>query len=106
MADEKPVDGGGPFDAMLAKLADSGEAERMQGLDLDDLRRAMDAPGAVETVMAIQRMGADSRAGAGQPAPDFTLPYLPGHGGAEGETVCLSERFENRPVALIFGSYT
>ncbi len=91
---------------MLAQLAESGEAEKMQGLDLDDLKRAMNAPGAAETAMAIQRMGADSEAGLGQPAPNFTLPYPPGHGGTEGETVCLSERFENRPVALIFGSYT
>jgi hypothetical protein len=39
-------------------------------------------------------------------APDFELPYMPGHGGQEGETFLLSECFGKRPVALIFGSYT
>ena len=93
-------------DAMLDNLVTSGEADQMAGLDIDRLRAAMSAPGAVETVAAIQALGADSQAGVGQPAPDFELPYLPGQGKADGETVRLSERFANRPVALIFGSYT
>ncbi len=42
----------------------------------------------------------------GEAAPDFTLPYLPGYGGAEGETLTLSDRLGSRPVAIIFGSYT
>ncbi len=96
----------GVVDEMLEQLVESGEAEKMDGLDIDRLKAAMSAPGAAETIAEIQAMGADSQAGAGQLAPDFELPFLPGHGGAEGETICLSDRFANRPVALVFGSYT
>ncbi len=94
------------IDEMLEDLDASGESNQMQGLDMDRLRKAMSAPGAAEVVAEIQAMGAESRAGVGDRAPDFRLPILPGHGGAEGEQVRLSERFANRPVALIFGSYT
>ena len=96
----------GMIDDMLENLVDSGEADQMQGLDIDRLKAAMSAPGAAETVAAIQAMGADSQAGVGQSAPDFELPFLPGQGRDEGETLRLSDRFTNRPVALIFGSYT
>ncbi len=96
----------GVVDEMLENLVESGEAEKMDGLDIDRLKAAMSAPGAAETVAEIQAMGADSQAGAGQPAPDFELPFLPGHGGDQGETIRLSDRFTNRPVALVFGSYT
>jgi hypothetical protein len=106
MSDEAGNKSAGVFDGMLEKLISSGQAAKMEGLDIERLKSAMSAPGAAETVMAIQAMGADSQAGVGQAAPDFELPYLPGHGGAEGETVRLSDRFGKRPVALIFGSYT
>ncbi len=102
----------GVVDEMLERLIESGEGGKMAGLDMDRLKAAMSAPGAAETVAAIQAMGADSQAGVGQPAPDFELRFLPGHGillghGAdEGETIRLSDRFANRPVALVFGSYT
>ncbi len=96
----------GVIDEMLENLVDSGEAEKMDGLDIDRLKAAMSAPGAAETVAEIQAMGADSQAGAGQPALDFELPFLPGQGRGEGETIRLSDRFANRPVALVFGSYT
>ena len=96
----------GVIDEMLDNLVESGEAENMDGLDIDRLKAAMSAPGAAETVAEIQAMGADSQAGAGQPAPDFELPFLPGQGRGEGETIRLSDRFANRPVALVFGSYT
>lgn len=102
----------GVVDELLENLIGSGEAEKMDGLDIDQLKAAMSAPGAAETVAAIQAMGADSQAGTGQPAPDFELRslagqrILPGHRSGEGETIRLSDRFANRPVALIFGSYT
>ena len=94
------------IEAMMDDLVASGQADQMAGLDVDRLRAAMSAPGAAETVAAIQALGADSQAGVGQPAPDFELPFLPGQGQEEGATVQLSTRFANRPVALIFGSYT
>ncbi len=93
-------------DEMLDQLVESGEDARMEGLDIDRLRAAMNAPGAAETVAAIQAMGAESEAGVGQRAPDFALPYLPGQGQEEGEIVRLSDQYPNRPVALVFGSYT
>jgi len=96
----------GVVDEMLEQLVESGEAEKMDGLDIDRLKAAMSAPGAAETIAEIQAMGADSQAGVGQLAPDFELPFLPGHGGGEGETIRLSDRFASRPVALVFGSYT
>ena len=105
-ASEGAASSAGMVDAMMEHLVESGEASRMAGLDIDRLRSAMSAPGAAETVAAIQVLGADSQAGVGQPAPDFELPYLPGQGRTEGETVRLSTRFANRPVALVFGSYT
>ena len=103
---ESAADSSSMVDAMLEQLVESGESDRMAGLDIDRLRAAMNAPGAAETVAAIQALGADSQAGVGQPAPDFELPYLPGQGRAEGERVRLSRRFADRPVALVFGSYT
>jgi hypothetical protein len=96
----------GVIDEMLENLVDSGEAEKMDGLNIDRLKAAMSAPGAAETVAEIQAMGADSQAAVGQPAPDFELPFLPGQGRGEGETIWLSDRFANQPVALVFGSYT
>ncbi|MGH9673197.1 MAG: hypothetical protein ACRD44_08450 [Bryobacteraceae bacterium] len=39
--------------------------------------------------------------GEGDPAPDFVLPPL-----ADGPSVTLSEKHRERPVVLIFGSYT
>ena len=96
----------GMIDDMLENLVHSGEADQMQGLDIDRLKAAMSAPGAAETVASIQAMGADSQAGVGQLAPDFELPFLPGQGRGGGETLRLSDRFANCPVALIFGSYT
>ena len=40
---------------------------------------------------------------AGDEAPDFTLNVMDG---AEDETVTLSDFAGDRPVALVFGSYT
>jgi hypothetical protein len=96
----------GVIDGMLEDLVESGEANQMEGLDIARLKAAMSAPGAAETVAEIQAMGADSRAAAGQPAPDFELPFLTGQDRSQGETIRLSDRFPNRPVALVFGSYT
>ncbi len=101
-----PMDLPDSIDGMIEQLIESGEADRMAGLDIDRLRVVMKAPGAAETVAAIQSLGADSQAGAGERAPDFDLPYLPGQGKAEGERIRLSRRFADRPVALVFGSYT
>ena len=88
------------IEGMLAQL----EKENMAGLSLDDLRDAMMAPGAAETVAELMPIEAAS-VKPGEPAPDFELPWLPGSG-LEGETLRLSSHFGERPVALVFGSYT
>ena len=43
--------------------------------------------------------------GPGSKAPDFNLELLDGKGKRTGEMVRLSDHFD-KPVALIFGSYT
>jgi hypothetical protein len=89
------------IDGMLTSL----EGESMDGLSLDDLKNAMSHPLAAQTVAELMPLEAVS-VQPGEAAPDFTLPFLPGHGGAEGEAFTLSDHFGKRPVALIFGSYT
>ncbi len=79
--------------------------EGLAGLSVDDLASAMAHPLANEVVRELMPLEASS-VQQGEPARDFELPYLPGQGGAEGETVRLSDRTAERPVALIFGSYT
>jgi hypothetical protein len=79
--------------------------DSMDGLDLADLEDAMSHPEAKKTVAELMPLEAAS-VQAGQPAPDFTLPWLPGSGAGEGESFTLSEKHGSRPVALIFGSYT
>ena len=88
------------IDAMLERVS----GEDMQGLSQDDLKDAMSHPEAAKVVAELMPYEASS-VKPGEPAPDFTLPYLPGNG-PEGETVTLSDHFGKRPVALIFGSYT
>lgn len=88
------------IEGMLAQL----ESEAMDGLSIEDLRDAMTAPGAAETVAELMPIEAAS-VKPGEPAPDFDLPWLPGCGPV-GETLRLSSHFGERPVALIFGSYT
>ena len=51
-------------------------------------------------VFAPERSGATPSL-EGRPAPDFTLPWRDG-----GGTLTLSDLRDERPVALIFGSYT
>ena len=55
-------------------------------------------------VLTFRPLWMSSRAGhlaLGDPAPDFALPML--HG---GRVVKLSEEIRQKPVVLIFGSYT
>ena len=88
--------------AMLTDLEQNGV--QMDGLDLDDLKRAMSHPEAPVLLAKWMPYEATS-VKQGEPAPDFTLPYLPGYGDGD-ESLTLSARLGERPVALIFGSYT
>ncbi len=91
-------------DQMIKDLAErfAAEGRSMAGLQLGDLRDALLHPKAPAEVARLMTLEATSIQ-QGDPAPDFCLPHLPGHG--EG-TIRLSERLAERPVALIFGSYT
>jgi hypothetical protein len=93
------------FDKLKAGIFKQLEGESMDGLTSDDLAAAMSHPKAAEVVAELMPFEASS-VQQGEPARDFELPFMPGHGGQEGETLRLSDRFADRPVALIFGSYT
>jgi hypothetical protein len=77
---------------------------QMDGLDLSDLKDAMSHPNA-PALLAEWMPHEETAVKQGEPAPDFTLPFIPGHA-LEGETMTLSSHFGKRPVGLIFGSYT
>ena len=76
----------------------------MDGLELDDLKDAMSHPKAPE-ILAKWMPHEATAVKQGEPAPDFTLRFLPGYS-EEGESMTLSSHFGKRPVGLIFGSYT
>ena len=97
-------DDANPVEQMVAGMLKSLEGQSMDGLSLDDLKQAMSHPEAMKVIAETMPIEAAS-VQQGQPAPDFTLPYLPGSGPA-GESATLSDHFGKRPVALIFGSYT
>ncbi len=88
-------------------LASTGRElpDDLQGLSADDLADAMSHPKAPETIREMMSREASS-AQQGEPAPDFTLPWLPGSEEGRGSHLSLSAHFGKRPVALIFGSYT
>jgi hypothetical protein len=55
-------------------------------------------------VLPFEPLWMSARKGAlapGDPAPDFTLPTVSGSG-----SVTISQQWRDRPVVLIFGSYT
>ena len=61
-------------------------------------------PGPLFAVLPMEWLWSRAREGAlrvGDPAPDFSLPTLD-----RSETVSLSRFRGDRPVALVFGSYT
>ena len=86
----------------LERLAEEGVS--MDGLELVALRSAMSHPAAPAFLAEWMPIDAAS-VKQGAPAPDFSLPYLPGQGREPGETMTLSAHL-GRPVALVFGSYT
>ena len=90
---------------MLGALEQDQADGKLAGLTVDDLADAMAHPKAkavVGELMALEPRSAQ----AGAPAPDFTLPWLPGSEKRGVDALSLSSHFGKRPVALIFGSYT
>lgn len=82
------------------------EAEgKLAGISVADLADAVSHPKAAEVISETLDWEATS-VKPGEPAPDFTLPWLNGSDPERGSTLTLSSHFGKRPVALIFGSYT
>ena len=93
------------FDGMRGQLEQDEAEGKLAGLTVDDLQDAMSHPLAAEVVGECMAAEAGS-VQQGEPAPDFTLPWLPGSGEGRGPSLTLSDHFGKRPVALVFGSYT
>ena len=93
------------MNGMRAQLERDEAEGRLAGLTVSDLMDAISHEKAPEVVGEAMEAEAQS-VQPGEPAPDFTLPWLPGSGEGRGETLTLSDHFGKRPVALIFGSYT
>jgi hypothetical protein len=82
------------------------EAEgKLAGITVERLASAVAHPRAAEVIRECMEADAHS-ANEGEPAPDFTLPWLPPSGEGRGPSFTLSDHFGKRPVALVFGSYT
>jgi hypothetical protein len=95
----------GMFEGMKGQLeADQAEG-KLAGIRVDELADAMSHPEAPAVIQEL--MGREpGSVQVGEPAPDFTLPWLPGSSGSNEATLTLSSYLGSRPVALIFGSYT
>ena len=89
------------IETMLEGLA--ARSDEMEGFSVEQLRTALEEPGAAESVQRLAEREAAS-VQQGEPARDFTLPFLDPE--RSHETLTLSRHFGRRPVALVFGSYT
>ena len=102
------TDVGSMMEGMRSQLEADQADGKLAGLTVDRLAKAVSHPKAqavISELMALEPTVVEQ----GEPAPDFSLPFLQGgvlQGGAEGEKLTLSDHFGKRPVALIFGSYT
>ena len=93
------------FEEIKKKLEADPDAQRDAMMDSDGLAKAMAHPKAAEQIQA--NMEIESQAvNQGEQAPDFTLKELSSRGEMTGRQITLSDHFGQRPVALIFGSYT
>lgn len=91
--------------SLRKQLADAGDIGDIAGLAPEGLAEAISHPKAADAIAELMEIEAGT-VEQGAPAPDFTLPWLPGSSGSDAATLTLSEHFGDRPVALIFGSYT
>ena len=80
------------MEGMRAQLERDQTEGKLAGLTVDDLQDAISHPKA-EAVIA-ECMEADAQSvEQGEPAPDFTLPWLPGSAGSQEPTLTLSSHF-------------
>jgi hypothetical protein len=93
------------LESMRARLERDQADGKLAGLSVDELAEAVSHPKAAEMIAELMEAEAAS-VQEGDPAPDFTLPWLPESGEGLGPEMALSDHFGKRSVALIFGSYT
>ena len=99
------IDVNAMMEGMRAQLERDEASGDLAGLSVDDLADAISHPKAADVIAEIQALEGSS-VQVGESAPDFSLPWLPPSGEGQGETLTLSSHRGERPVALIFGSYT
>ncbi len=92
-------------DELKAGLKSNVGEDGLKDMDVDDLMDAMSHPEAAKVVKQLMELE-PSTVQAGEPAPDFSLPWLSGQGPDGSTAMTLSDHLGKRPVALIFGSYT
>ena len=93
------------MESMRAGLERDQADGKLAGLSVEELAEAVSHPKAAEMIAELMEAEAAS-VQEGDPAPDFTLPWLPASGEGLGPEMALSDHFGKGPVALIFGSYT
>ncbi len=93
------------WEGMREGLERDEAAGRLAGLTVKALAEAISHPKAPAMIAEIMAAETSSVA-VGEPAPDFSLPWLPGSGRSGSPELTLSRHLGKRPVALVFGSYT
>jgi hypothetical protein len=93
------------MEGMRARLEKDEAEGKLAGLSVASLSEALSHPKAADVIAESLAAEAGS-VKQGEPAPDFSLPWLSGPSAGEGSAFTLSDRFGKRPVALVFGSYT
>jgi len=91
-----------PLGALRARLESDALEGKLEALDPQKLEEAMRHPKAAPVIAELLKLDAAS-ATQGELAPDFDLPRLTA---PDGERVALSQHRGQRPVGLVFGSYT
>ena len=77
----------------------------LEGMNTDDLADAIAHPQAAATIEAMFELEPNA-VQQGDPAPDIELPWLGERPEGQPERFSLAALRGERPVALIFGSYT
>ena len=93
------------LEGMRGQLEKDEAEGRLAGLSVAALAEAASHPLAPEVIaegLEAERHSVQ----VGEPAPDWSLPWLPGPTAGPGERLTLSQHIGKRPVALVFGSYT
>ena len=96
----------GMLEGMRETLERDQAAGKLAGLTVSDLAEAISHPKAPEVIAECMEADAAS-VKLGEPAPDFSLPWLPGSREGRGECLTLSEHFEKpvHPAQLVIFSY-